>query len=353
MRGKVSFQPSNILEAKYCGSWRQGEAKVNHIFWPRNIERRKLRLRVGCPALVLAAWMASACGGTLAQTYSTVTNMTGHYEFKKDGIYTNGHRLPRKNIAGTIESVDTSAATITVKQEGKGAETFQIRGIGCSLELKGTRFQMTVGQYSWPPPFSGSLNLNEVLRGSSIQGDLYQDKPHKDKNWHCLTAALTLTPQADEALKKAQDDFVAQEVAKQRAAAELKAAKQKAIADQKAQQEAQRREMIAAWRANGSKVDPPEEAQRHKVLAEEAFKEKNLQKAVKEYSAALDIYPTWPEGQFNLALMMGELQNFAQAADHMSMYLELDPNAADAQEAKERIWVWQDKAGITVKGKKK
>ncbi len=326
---------------------------MNRFYKAQKLERREFTNRMLRPAFIVAAWMAGACCGTLAQTYSTVTNMTGHYEFKKDGIYTNGHRLPRKNVAGTIESVDMSAATITVKEEGKGAETFQIRGIGCSLGLKGTRFQTTVSQFSWPPPFSGSLNLNEVLRGSSIQGDLYQDKPHKDKNWHCLTASVTLTPPADEALKKAQDDFAAMEVAKQRAAAELKAAKQKAIADQKAQQEAQRREMIAAWRANGSKVDPPEEAQRHKVLAEAAFKEKNLQKAVREYSAALDIYPTWPEGQFNLALLMGELQSFAQAADHMSMYLELDPNAADAQEAKERIWIWQDKVGITVKGKKK
>ncbi len=328
---------------------------MNHFFRPRKIERREWTIRVRRPALILTAWMAAACWGTLAQTYSTITNMTGHYEFKKDGIYTNGRRLPRKNIAGTIESVDIGSATITVQQEGKRTETIHMRSIACFLDIKGTRSWLAKGDHNWPPPWSGNVNFSDIFRGSSIQGDLYQDKPHKDKTWHCLSASITLTPKAEAALEKEQAEAAAQEAARQREMAAQQAAKQRAMAEQKAQQEAQKRGMIAAWRANGSKLELPEEAQRHKVLAEEAFKEKNLQKAVKEYNAALEIYPTWPSGHFNLALILGELQNFSQAAEHMSTYLELDPNAADAEKVKGQIWIWQDKANVTGpsrKGKK-
>jgi PDZ domain len=100
---------------------------------------------------------------------------------------------------------------------------------------------------------------------------------------------------------------------------------------------------IDAWKASGSKVELPEDAQRHKALAEEAIQEKNFQKAAEEYQAALELYPAWPGGQFNVAVIYGELQDYPDAVAHMKVYLELVPNAPDAEAAQKSIWIWVDK----------
>ena len=98
-----------------------------------------------------------------------------------------------------------------------------------------------------------------------------------------------------------------------------------------------------AWRASGAKMALPEEARRHKVLAENAVQEKNFEKAINEYEAGLAIYPTWPDGQYNLALLCGETGNYDEAVQHMEEYLVLAPDAPDALAAKDKIIIWQDK----------
>jgi tetratricopeptide (TPR) repeat protein len=102
-------------------------------------------------------------------------------------------------------------------------------------------------------------------------------------------------------------------------------------------------QQVAAWRAAGSKVALPDQALRHKVLAKYAFREEDFQKAADEYEAALAIYPTWPKGQFACAAIEGELKDYYDAIAHMKAYLELVPNAPNAEKAKEQIWIWQDK----------
>jgi tetratricopeptide (TPR) repeat protein len=98
-----------------------------------------------------------------------------------------------------------------------------------------------------------------------------------------------------------------------------------------------------AWREAAAKPAMPESAREHQVLAEYAFKEKNVDKAVKEYSSALDIFPTWPEGQFNLATLAAEKNYYLVAILHMKEYLELVPESGDAQAAKDSIIIWNDK----------
>lgn len=102
-------------------------------------------------------------------------------------------------------------------------------------------------------------------------------------------------------------------------------------------------QQVVGWRAAGSKVDPPEEAQRHFAIAQAAFQEKNFQHQAEELSAALEIYPTWPAEQYDVAVLLGELNRYSEAVEHMQMYLELAPDAPDAQKAKRQIWIWQDK----------
>jgi regulator of sirC expression with transglutaminase-like and TPR domain len=58
----------------------------------------------------------------------------------------------------------------------------------------------------------------------------------------------------------------------------------------------------------------------------------------------LALYPTWPEGHFNAALIAAELGNYTDAAEHMQAYLELLPNAPDAQSARDQVDLWQLKA---------
>jgi hypothetical protein len=99
-----------------------------------------------------------------------------------------------------------------------------------------------------------------------------------------------------------------------------------------------------SWRSVQAGNPMPEEARRHKLLGETAYREKNLDKATDEYFNALEIYPCWPEGQFNIAYMLGETGWYPSAVGHMRKYLELVPDAPDAQAARDKIALWQGKA---------
>src|SRR5439155_14732045 len=77
-----------------------------------------------------------------------------------------------------------------------------------------------------------------------------------------------------------------------------------------AQREASLQQFLSqarAWREASPKPQMPEAAREHQVLAEYAYKQaeadkslRETDKAIREYQSALDIFPTWPEGQFNL-----------------------------------------------------
>jgi tetratricopeptide (TPR) repeat protein len=103
-------------------------------------------------------------------------------------------------------------------------------------------------------------------------------------------------------------------------------------------------QQAATWRAQATKPPIPEEVRRQRLLAENAFKEKQLLKAMSHYDAGLRLCPTWPQGHFNAALISAELGIYTEAIEHMQAYLELVPDAADAQSARDQIVIWQDKA---------
>ncbi len=97
----------------------------------------------------------------------------------------------------------------------------------------------------------------------------------------------------------------------------------------------------AAWRALEVKPAISEEVRRHRLLAEHAVSEKQFDAAVEEYEAGLEIDPTWPEGHFNAALLCAELKYYSEAMDHMRAYLELAPDAPDAQAARDQTIIWE------------
>jgi tetratricopeptide (TPR) repeat protein len=119
-------------------------------------------------------------------------------------------------------------------------------------------------------------------------------------------------------------------------------ARQEAQAQQDATLQ-QFRAQAKAWREAVSKPVMPEAAREHQVLAEYAFKQRETEKAVREYKSALDIFPTWPEGQFNLATLAGEQKDYGTAVLHMKEYLELVPDSPDTQAAKDSIIIWRDR----------
>lgn len=97
----------------------------------------------------------------------------------------------------------------------------------------------------------------------------------------------------------------------------------------------------AAWRALAAKPAISEEVRRHRLLAEHAVAEKQFDAAVEEYEAGLEIDPTWPEGHFNSALLCAELGYHSEALHHMRAYLELVPDAQDAQQARDQMIIWE------------
>jgi hypothetical protein len=98
-----------------------------------------------------------------------------------------------------------------------------------------------------------------------------------------------------------------------------------------------------AWRTEGSRVELPKDADRHRILAENAFNEKDIDGALKHFKAGIDIYPTWPQGQFNLAMLCGETKDYECAYVHMKEYMLLVPDAPDSRTAYEKTVIWEDK----------
>lgn len=98
------------------------------------------------------------------------------------------------------------------------------------------------------------------------------------------------------------------------------------------------------WRTLTVKPELPEAAQRFRVVAEDAFNNKDFEKALIYYEKGLVIEPLWPQGQFNAALLAGELRAYGTAAAHMKRYLELVPGAPNAKAAREKMYLWEEKA---------
>jgi hypothetical protein len=105
------------------------------------------------------------------------------------------------------------------------------------------------------------------------------------------------------------------------------------------------RQQAAAWRALPTRPALPDAVRIQRIAAEDAIKNSHPDAAMNYYEAGLALYPTWPEGHFNAALIAAELGDYTDAVEHMQSYLELVPNAADAQAARDQIDLWQFKAG--------
>ena len=103
-------------------------------------------------------------------------------------------------------------------------------------------------------------------------------------------------------------------------------------------------QQAALWRALTNKPPLPEEVRVRRMLAEDAVRNNKPEDALNLYELGVQIYPMWPQGWFNAAVVAANLGYYVDAAEHMQAYLELMPDAADAQAARDQIAMWQYKA---------
>jgi len=100
-------------------------------------------------------------------------------------------------------------------------------------------------------------------------------------------------------------------------------------------------DVAAKYRAAKPKPALPEEARKYKVQAEFLAQEKQADKAIGLYRKALDIAPWWPEGHYQLALLLGETKKYGDAMGEMKRYLLLAPDAPEARAAQDKIYQWE------------
>ena len=100
----------------------------------------------------------------------------------------------------------------------------------------------------------------------------------------------------------------------------------------------------AAWRALAIKPALPDAVRVRRMMAENAVKNKKPEDALRYYEQGIESYPMWPQGWFNAAVVAGELGRYDDAVDDMQNYLELVPDAKDAQAARDYLEIWKVQA---------
>jgi tetratricopeptide (TPR) repeat protein len=98
---------------------------------------------------------------------------------------------------------------------------------------------------------------------------------------------------------------------------------------------------LPGYRDAAVKPVPGEDVRRFVVQAEAAVNDKRFQDAANLYMEALHLAPWWPDGQLNAALIFGSLNQYSAAITHMKRYLALKPDASDARQAQDQIYVWE------------
>ncbi len=105
-----------------------------------------------------------------------------------------------------------------------------------------------------------------------------------------------------------------------------------------------------------SKLNPhptiPDEAQRYFFGSQAALQEwkdkgdpAKLDVAIEQLNEALRIAPWWPEAYFNRGLVLEDRGRYAEAVDSLKLYLLAAPNASDATQVKQKIYMLEYKAG--------
>lgn len=98
----------------------------------------------------------------------------------------------------------------------------------------------------------------------------------------------------------------------------------------------------AEYRAMKVKPVVSEEQRKFIVQANAFNQQKMYTKAIELYFKAIEVDQTaYPAGYSNLALLLAQTNNFSAAIINMKKYLLLEPEAADARSAQDKIYEWE------------
>ncbi len=96
------------------------------------------------------------------------------------------------------------------------------------------------------------------------------------------------------------------------------------------------------YRALQVKPTVSEEQRKYIVQANAMSQNKEYNKAIDLYNKALEVDQTaYPSAYSNLALLSSQIQNYDGAIFYMKEYLLLEPEAADARSAQDKIYEWE------------
>ena len=99
--------------------------------------------------------------------------------------------------------------------------------------------------------------------------------------------------------------------------------------------------IAAAYRSSNPKPALPDSAKAAIVQAEDAIHQSHPRDALAAYRRALEVAPWWPGAHFNIATLSADQLDYVTAIIEMRKYLTLAPDAPDAAESKNSIWLWQ------------
>ena len=75
----------------------------------------------------------------------------------------------------------------------------------------------------------------------------------------------------------------------------------------------------------------------HASLADALLAKKDADGAMHEYEEAIRLQPDYPNAHYNLALTLEALGQFARARQEFEAYLQLAPNAPDAEQVRKHL----------------
>jgi tetratricopeptide (TPR) repeat protein len=96
-----------------------------------------------------------------------------------------------------------------------------------------------------------------------------------------------------------------------------------------------------------SKTSAPqsEEARQHQLLSQDAASRNDMDKALDETDKAVDAAPCWAQGRYDAALLEAQVGYYPVAVQDMKKYLLLEPDAPNAQAARDQILIWNGRMG--------
>jgi tetratricopeptide (TPR) repeat protein len=102
------------------------------------------------------------------------------------------------------------------------------------------------------------------------------------------------------------------------------------------------KKIATLYRSMQPKPAVPDEARRYMVRGQSAVQEatspKDFDAAAREFETAARKAPFWPDAYYNLAVLQGKLGRYDDAIANLRKYLDLAPDADDAEQVKTMIY---------------